>query len=445
MMKIVPFPASAHTVANCSITPRLIKFESAYSILGRFASANVVSGATVVSLFRNKCKQFRTSRTNNLCSLYSVNIAALEQEFLLEKKEVYDLFLTPNYLANHWSLCNLLRFCPICMSQGVHYAIFQFDKLTSCPIHKVSLEMACRFCGAVTPFTLTSQTFRTPFGCAQCKRSLLQGDYRMSSTSLKAASGLSPEAERIYKTLEALTARRLSMPLLRASRVRADQVIPAMQLELVCEGDEEQFFSSVVSATAADPSVSILRFAFSSRLCQKDLPHSPEIGGEEFALLIDELAAVLKALIRHKCFVAFVPTKTVAWLSVNNLLEDSVQALKSKVEELQVLVQWRRLWCVSSTFNSRAAIGYTVSSWLGRFCRENRTIALTSKEFSWLAKHVFADEVLHSLTEFRSKRSKLDVTLPISDDTAYISPCWAVEVDNESEIRRISYTRQAAV
>lgn len=222
-------------MANCSITPRLIKFESAYSILGRFASANgVVSGATVVSLFRNKCKQFRTSRTNNLCSSYSVNIAALEQEFLLEKKEVYDLFLTPNYLANHWSLCNLLRFCPICMSQGVHYAIFQFDKLTSCPIHKVSLEMACRFCGAVTPLYLDIADLQNPlFGCAQCKRSLLQGDYRMSSSSLKEASGLSPEAERIYKPFEALTARRLSMPLLRASRVRADQLFPAMQLELV--------------------------------------------------------------------------------------------------------------------------------------------------------------------------------------------------------------------
>jgi hypothetical protein len=60
-------------------------------------------------------------------------------------------------------------------------------------------------------------------------------------------------------------------------------------------------------------------------------------------------------------------------------------------------------------------------------------------------KHAFADEVLHSLTEFRRNR-KLDAELPIRDDTAYVVPCWAVEVDEDDpEIRRISYTRQAAV
>jgi len=374
-----------------------------------------------------------------------VCIGSLEHELNLTKEEVYELFLTPNYLADHWSLCSLLRFCPACMSQGVHYAIFQFNKLINCPVHKVPLEVVCRFCGAATPFRLAAETFRTPFGCAHCRRSLMSGDYRKSSSSLQAISGLPPEAERIYKTLEAVAGRRLSMPLLHASRVRASKTIPAMRLEPDCGGDEDQFFSSVVNAPATAPCASILHFAFSSRLCQKDLPHPPEIGGGEFALLIDELASVLKALIRHMCFVERVPTKTVAWVSENNLLEGTVQALTDKVEELEVLVLWRRLWCVNSTFSGRAAIGYAVSSWLGRFCRENRTIALTTKERSWLAKHVFADEVLHALTEFRRNR-KLDAELPISDDAAYVAPCWAVEVDDDDpEIRRISYTRQAAV
>lgn len=444
-MKIVPFPECSYTVANCSITPRLVKFESAYSVLSRFASANVLSGVATVSLFRNKCQQFRASRTNILCSLYSVNISALEQELGLAKKEIYDLFLTPNYLVNHWSLSSLLRFCPDCMSQGVHYAIFQFDKLTICPIHKVSLELVCHFCGGTTPFRLASETFRTPFGCASCRRSLMSGDYRDSSTSLQATSGLPPEAERIYKTLEAVAGSRLNIPLLQASRLRAGQVIPAMLLEPGCSGDEEQFFSSVVNTPATAPSDFTLRFVFNSRCSQKDLPHSSEIGGEEFAHLVDELASVLKALIRHECCVEGVPTKTVARVSENHLLEGTVQSLTSKVEELEVLVLWRKLWCVNSTFRGRAAIGYAVSSWLDRFYRENRTIALTTKERSWLTKHVFADEVLHALTEFRRHR-KLDAGPPICDDTAYAAPCWAVEVDeNDPEIRRISYTRQAVV
>lgn len=444
-MKIVPLPASPLLAANCPITPRLVQFESAYSILSRFASANVVSGAAVVSLFRNRCEQFPASRTNNLCSLYSVRIGSLEHELNLTKKEVYELFLTPNYLADHWSLCSLLRFCPACMSQGIHYAIFQFDKLIDCPIHKMPLEMVCPFCGATTPFRLAAGTFRTPFGCGHCRRSLMSGDYRTSSSSLQAISGLPPEAERIYKTLEALAGRRLSMPLLYASRVRASKTIPAMGLEPGCSSDENQFFSSVVSASAPPDSASILQFVFSSRFCRQDHPHPPEFGDEEFALLIDELASVLKALIRHMCFVDRVPTKAVAWVSENNLLDGTVQSLTNKVSELEVLVLWRRLWCVNASFSGRAAIGYAVSSWLARFYRENRTVSLTRKERSWLAKHVFADEVLHALTEFRRNRG-LGAALPISDETAYVSPCWAVEVDEDDpEIRRISYTRQAVV
>ncbi|WP_220814134.1 TniQ family protein [Pseudomonas paralcaligenes] len=443
-MRIVPFPAFSRIIANCSITPRLVRFESAYSVLSRFASANVVSGAAVVSIFRNNCEQFRRSRsrTNNLSSLYSVNIGAFESELGLAKGEVYDLFLTPNYLHDHWSLCGLLRFCPDCMSQGVHYAIFQFDKLANCPIHKVPLEVACRFCGAATSFTLAAPTFRTPFGCANCKCSLLQGDYRMLSSTLQAASGSPLEVERIYKTFSAMAGNRLSMPLLGASRVRAGQVIPAMRLEGGCGGEEEQFFSNMVSSPM--PS-SILRFGFRSRVCQTDLPHPPEVGGGEFTLLVDELASVLKSLIRHQCFVDQVPTKRVAMVSDNDLVECTVQALTRNLEGLKVLVSWRRLWCVNATFRGRAAIGYAVSSWLARFCRESRTLALSAKERSWLVKHAFADEVLHSLTEFRRNR-KLDAELPIGDDTAYVAPCWAVEVDaDDPEIRRISYTRQAAV
>lgn len=444
-MKIVPLPASSRQVANCSITPRLVKFESAYSILSRFASANVISGAAVARLFRNRCEQFRASRTNNLCSLYSVSIGSLEHELNLKKEEVYDLFLTPNYLADHWSLCSLLRFCPVCMSQGVHYAIFQFDKLISCPAHKVPLEAVCRFCGAATPFRLVAETFRTPFGCAQCRRSLMSGDYRNSSSSLQDISGLPLEAERIYKALEAVVGRRLSMPLLHASRVRSSKAISAMRLESNCGAEEDQFFSHVVSARTIVTCDSIRQFAFSSRLCQRDLPHHLEIGGREFGVLIDELVAVLKALIRHMCFASRVPTKTVALVSENNLLESTVQGLTDKVEELEVLVLWRKLWFVHSTFSGRAAIGYAVSSWLGRFCRENSTIALTTKERSWLAKHVFADEMLNALAEFRRHR-RLDVVHSISDDATYAAPCWAVEVDEDDlEIRRISYTRQATV
>lgn len=443
-MKIVPFPAFTRSIANCSITPRLVRFESAYSILSRFASANVLSGSAVTSMFKNNCEQFRRyrSRTNHLSSLYSVNIGAFESELGLMKGEVYDLFLTPNYLYDHWSLCSLLRFCPGCMSQGVHYAIFQFDKLVNCPIHKVPLEVACRFCGAATPFTLTAQTFKTPFGCANCKCSLLQGDYRMSSATLLVASGLPLEVERIYKTFSAMVGNRLSMPLVGASRVRAGQVIPAMRLEGGCAGEEEQFFSNMVSSPRPP---SILRFGFRSRVCQTDLPHPAEVGGGEFTLLVDELASVLKSLIRHKCFVEHVPTRTVAMVSDNDLIEHTVQSLTKSIEELKVLVSWRRLWCVNATFRGRAAIGYAVSSWLGRFCQESRTLALSAKERSWLAKHAFADEVLHSLTEFRCNR-KLDAGLSISDGTAYVAPCWAVEVDEDDpEIRRIYYTRQAAV
>lgn len=67
------------------------------------------------------------------------------------------------------SLDRCVRYCPACLSVGIHYAEFQIASLSRCPVHGEALLSTCRRCGAMTPrYAATTETFFSPYRCVEC-------------------------------------------------------------------------------------------------------------------------------------------------------------------------------------------------------------------------------------------------------------------------------------
>lgn len=56
-----------------------------------------------------------------------------------------------------------LRYCPLCMKQGLHVSYFQFLEIDRCPVHGVLLREECPNCGSTIPYTLPGE--KGPFHC----------------------------------------------------------------------------------------------------------------------------------------------------------------------------------------------------------------------------------------------------------------------------------------
>lgn len=57
-----------------------------------------------------------------------------------------------------------IHWCPECMRQGQHLAVFQHRALWFCPVHNVRLEQFCRYCGHHNLYRVFSD--REPFYCS---------------------------------------------------------------------------------------------------------------------------------------------------------------------------------------------------------------------------------------------------------------------------------------
>lgn len=58
-----------------------------------------------------------------------------------------------------------LRYCPICMQQGFHCAVFQMRWIERCPLHDVPLENRCRYCGASNKYLFIPEAFKKAGHC----------------------------------------------------------------------------------------------------------------------------------------------------------------------------------------------------------------------------------------------------------------------------------------
>ena len=87
-----------------------------------------------------------------------------------------------------------IRFCPVCLSLGLHFAEFQILALRCCPAHQIPLTQKCTVCNAPSPrYALTLNTFHAPFFCECCGHPLATsfspGNFNAGSETAKFIAG----------------------------------------------------------------------------------------------------------------------------------------------------------------------------------------------------------------------------------------------------------------
>ena len=68
----------------------------------------------------------------------------------------------------HRVFASVLRYCPTCIKQGFHSALFQLRWVTACPLHHEDLQDHCPQCGAAIPYELTHHALQAIYGCPAC-------------------------------------------------------------------------------------------------------------------------------------------------------------------------------------------------------------------------------------------------------------------------------------
>lgn len=79
--------------------------------------------------------------------------------------------LSTNYVPEGWGkslICMSLRYCPTCLRQGYHSAIYQIGLVLNCPIHGVPLIDRCDKCGKTIVATQPRSNIDNPYLCNCC-------------------------------------------------------------------------------------------------------------------------------------------------------------------------------------------------------------------------------------------------------------------------------------
>ncbi len=142
-----------------------VQHESTFSVLLRLAAGNVWN-------LRGICRAFELGDAAHNFSFYDGD--SLLQQRINEmtswnwqpaERDVDGRL--PHLNDALWS--QILRFCPICLSNGFHSLWFQFSAMQECPMHGCLLSDRCQSCGTlVGSYRFTAKMFATPFKCPEC-------------------------------------------------------------------------------------------------------------------------------------------------------------------------------------------------------------------------------------------------------------------------------------
>lgn len=144
-------------------------FEGPFTLAWKYAWANMASGQAIANLF---C---RRSLTQHGCG-------SEENKLLVPPRPSKSLETRETAWAGHFlsayageDIAKLLanstvfRYCQSCLAHGYQSTFFQLSALSLCPVHREPILEKCLTCGAPTPgYTLSWNSFRTPFYCGSC-------------------------------------------------------------------------------------------------------------------------------------------------------------------------------------------------------------------------------------------------------------------------------------
>ena len=230
------------------------------------------------------------------------------------------------------SLDSCVRYCPACLSEGIHYAEFQIASLGRCPVHGEALLSNCRSCYAMTPrYAATTETFFSPYRCVKCGL-YLAGDFDIASLAGSRSRGSSTNLlclQRIEKLREWL---RLtgSHPL----RWSDGEIWPLTELEIEPPSQRRKIMFECVCRAFGTPDLGLKAFDGAERYQFHKIddargdntPRRPKRTSDQVAF---ERVKVYKAIRRHifrkylkphqKCLRKPSGGATFGWLDRNSL------------------------------------------------------------------------------------------------------------------------------
>jgi len=148
-------------------------FDSAYSLLMKFALLNQITAKEIARIFVSQ----NCGKRSVICRRPNVDLRdssvfdrpLLEGIFRISDDQLRAAFLLDLLPSSSLHSSESLRWCGQCLQQGFHSCLFQIAATAYCPIHQVALIANCQKCAAQIPYRLTSKIFSAPFTCPFCK------------------------------------------------------------------------------------------------------------------------------------------------------------------------------------------------------------------------------------------------------------------------------------
>ncbi len=379
----------------CGLRPRYIPYESMYSILSRFGLYNVVKGDSLIKIVKEcsdsqptKCK-----RIKNLAYLESVGMIGLQELLHLSPQQASFLFLNPTYIDSDRYVAPALRFCPICLSQGRHYTLFQYELIESCPVHGIGLISQCMHCSAIMSYELHAELFKQLYGCWHCGHKL---GIERNSQSLRFISAPGMERLRsVHQMLATTKNKRISFDIVGPADLHCDNVLQLSQSAQQFAKVETALFHELQELACAPPSQSELLGFPTLRPSFTPLEQTEE----SLDILVNDLMSISKSIFRNfrkRYRIKFNLTQRLLgllWRDIEGVLLPST--CYGVLAYLDWLCYWRNTKVPCELLSSARGSKRRITSWIAEK-KEHKTFRQMTTPMAqrWLLQHILACEIL---------------------------------------------------
>ncbi len=409
----------------CPVAPLYMAYESAYSILSRFALYNVIQGAALVKIFAPSKSEGngKRSRFPNLAHIAAVNPVAIHECFTLDRAQQDALFLVPSTVPSNDHIAATLRVCPVCMVRGMHYSLFQYLLIKQCPIHQVELSQACQTCGGAMDYSLNSRLFREPYGCNHCGH-LLRLKGSQSGRSYLNKSGLNRLilAHRIF---ERGRDRQVFFDINQPTNIYFDNAAQFSSAITDFAVHQRALFNEVQTRAASgqgDKNVGFYRVSNISRC-------SP-VKRSVIELTVKDLVPILKCIFR-KIRKRFLPEI--------KLSKQKLAGIWRSIEECEVprqgyqlvgYLDWLCFWYGVQTpsdlcSKARSCVNRKLGAWLeSKRTHEVFASLKGERERNWLMTKILAHEIIFFMTRQIRRLSESDLTCSRANPSQVVYRRW---------------------
>lgn len=143
--------------------------ESIWSLLQKLAALNSFSAQELFSCFGSADtvnRKVHCVAARDLRIPFGFNTKKISAAVSLSETDLEWSFYNRYTLDKLDHGSGVLRYCPECISQGIHTTLHQVPAFIECPWHNERLRSVCPGCGRTLVYELNNTEFKTPYGCS---------------------------------------------------------------------------------------------------------------------------------------------------------------------------------------------------------------------------------------------------------------------------------------